>query len=973
MDILNQSNCQRIPSIGLVNSSSNISESDYVVIDFRNLNNIEPIVCGQSQSAWVRSRFQIKRLLSQFNSWKPLCLLAGLCLSCLWGVVHAVEPIITTRAYTGVPFGVGEVTIQYPLEAAPEWHTDQLARIVSADHEQLNYPAFSVIFAPGRNNCKVLRMTFLFTGTKERRIQVHAIEPIFAVVTPLEDANAHQLLMKEWWISYNAMGVGKERLDSAPCLQLQDYLRTMLARRINLKSLGQYPWPMLWPSPVFRIDCLGLLTDAASIREIQKQRMLATSTPQEPIDRPLPTAKALPARSLPENLLPDTAVEAIALRVPAECFYARCQRFDNYTWLRDSVDAWGGTIDYLVGQESYDYDLRSTIDRRLAISLNADTQKLLDESISDLAIIGTDLFFRNGPSIGVLLEAKDDRTLADVIRLQRDAVRSEPGAWEREIHLGDHTAQLLTTSDGAVRSIYAVSGKYHLITTSSFIAQKFLACVQGEGSIGSLDEFRYARQKMPLSRDDQAFVYLSDPFFRLLSGPAYQVEIKRRAAALADLQLVEMARLAAASEGKSLPAIDLLSDAGFLPKGFGPRAEGSTAQIVNGRARDSLRGTACGMLPIPDVKIEGVTLSESESYSKFALEYEQQWRQMDPVAVAIARKPNGRLDRETIVIDFVITPDAKSSYPYIYPYMPQSLNYLAVLLKPTSKRLSTEEDLLAVLEGALALDSTVFAGFKDIAPPQFRVERCKIVPETQLPDAKVPATDLMVLPFCGIAAESVGVMNLYLKNLFFSGADLATEYRGKSDHHGYVEVSEPISSIMGQGNVMFRCCRFQKGMTTIGKNLKDLEKLTPGLKLVDADRPASLRFRMRDLHGTQVGRLIDTATYLGLRRLSGANANLLWQFDQQFLLPPDKIAAAARSTIGGQPLCPLGGEYTLRTEKSASSLWVSSAWESDSLAKVDRVPEKYRFPFTTRMRELNIDLLIDTKLLSTHVEVIWQH
>jgi hypothetical protein len=55
---------------------------------------------------------------------------------------------------------------------------------------------------------------------------------------------------------------------------------------------------------------------------------------------------------------------------------------------------------------------------------------------------------------------------------------------EHEIRLGDHSARLPTTSDGTLRPMYAVSGKYDFITTSSFIALKFLTCDQGEGSLG---------------------------------------------------------------------------------------------------------------------------------------------------------------------------------------------------------------------------------------------------------------------------------------------------------------------------------------------------------------------------------------------------------------------------------------------------------------------------------------------------------
>jgi hypothetical protein len=895
-----------------------------------------------------------------FHRWKLRRLLAGICLTWLFGVVNAAEPLVTSRAYVGEPFGVGEVTIQYSDDVTP-WHTDQLLRIVAMDRERVYYPASKIMDTPHETQGRQLRVKFLFQGKKERRVRIHAIEPITVPLLPLDDANAHKLLLKEWWDLYN--DTRDPSLDSDHSVQLKNYLCSMLSLRTGL----QPPPNQLWRSSVEQVPAqrfinqtLGRLTGATSIRvAMQSQRMLVKSSPQEAVNLPLPEAALPPAVPVPEKLQPDTEVEAIALHVPAECFYARCQRFADYLWLRDLADAWGGTVDSLVAQESFDYGLGSSVERRLAITLNEQDRDKLDESISDLAIIGTDLFFRDGPSVGMLLEAKDDRTLAEVIRLNRDAVRSEPGALEHEIRLGDHTARLLTTPDGTVRSIYAISGKYHLITTSSFIARKFLACNQGEGSLGKLQKFRYARQKLPPSRKDQAFLYLSEPFFQLLVSPAYRVEMQRRAAALADLQIVEMARLAAEGEGKDLPTIDLLRNAGYLTKGLGVRADGTSAMIVNGRARDSLRGMAGGMLPIPDVEITGVTLSEAESYRSFAIEHQRQWPRFDPVTVAIARKPGDKRGQETVALDFMISPHSEPRF-----------RFMPIYLKANPQRLSMAEDMLALLEGTI-VGATVFAGVKDLALPLL-VEAGQIVEQNPNPYAEVLSpTDFWELPFCGITAETDEAMNTMLN---FYGSGFGTHPTRKSELRGFVEASDPKITGVRTTNLatLFKWGRFQKGMVTFGKSRDDLEKLAPVLRLVDADRPAQIRFRMKDLEGTKLGRATDTVGYLNARRLSAANARLLWQFDQQLQLPPEEIPTATARVFGGQLYCPLGGEYVLGDGEAAPALWSNSAWDTDSLKKVDRVPENYRFPFTAWMRELSIDFMIDATTLSTHVEATWQ-
>ena len=57
---------------------------------------------------------------------------------------------------------------------------------------------------------------------------------------------------------------------------------------------------------------------------------------------------------------------------------------------------------------------------------------------------------------------------------------------------------------------------------------------------------------MPISRDDTIWLYASDAFFRNIMSPRYRVEMVRRLQAVADIDLVQLARLAAA--GKASPA-----------------------------------------------------------------------------------------------------------------------------------------------------------------------------------------------------------------------------------------------------------------------------------------------------------------------------------------------------------------------------------------------------------------------------------
>lgn len=72
LDILNQHRGQRIRVIGRLHSWSKAIETDDVLLDLRNFNQVEPVAHDDFQSAWVGAGCQIKRLLSELerqNNW----------------------------------------------------------------------------------------------------------------------------------------------------------------------------------------------------------------------------------------------------------------------------------------------------------------------------------------------------------------------------------------------------------------------------------------------------------------------------------------------------------------------------------------------------------------------------------------------------------------------------------------------------------------------------------------------------------------------------------------------------------------------------------------------------------------------------------------------------------------------------------------------------------------------------------------
>ena len=184
-----------------------------------------------------------------------------------------------------------------------------------------------------------------------------------------------------------------------------------------------------------------------------------------PADQPLPAPLDPPPLDVPE---PDAkvAVEPIALHVPAECFYVRFGSFSNFLWLQDTLDTWGGDLQNLLAQRGLDYERSKHMQDQL-ILYQTQLSRLLGETvISDVAIIGSDMYFREGAAYGFLFEARNSLLLGTNFSSDRRSRVSRGGVTEQKLKLAGREVSLISSPDGSVRSYYVTSGDYHFVTSS---------------------------------------------------------------------------------------------------------------------------------------------------------------------------------------------------------------------------------------------------------------------------------------------------------------------------------------------------------------------------------------------------------------------------------------------------------------------------------------------------------------------------
>lgn len=754
----------------------------------------------------------------------------------------------------------------------------------------------------------------LFSG--EGPLQLSVGGPVSAELTATPRAGSvteTRAALMQWWSVYREMHEARiAQADYPPVVET--YLLYSLARRLGLPI----DTPQMDRENITITDALHLLSGAEHMRT----RMLALVASGQlrhdaagPAELPLPEPPRIRPPSIPESLAP-VDVEPLATRVPADCFYLRFGSFNNYLWFQDLSAEHGGDISRMLTLRGVDYAGSRRVQQRLRLQTTQLSRMMGPSVVEDQALIGDDLLLSSGAAIGVLMKAKSPALLA--ASLQRDrqaALGSVSGAQLRDLKIAGHPVTLLETPDHRLRSFLVQDGDYFLVTTSRSLAERFLNVGDGAPALSQLPEFQAVRTRISADRPLTVFGYLSSTFLTKLVGPQYQIELRRRMLAEADVRAVQLARLAAASEGLPPDAsLDQLVAAGFLPPGFGVRSDGAGPIITEDTVIDSMRGAPGNFLPVSDVPVEGVTAEEAAWYARRSAFFDESWREMDPLLLAVERTASDRpgIDRLELHVE-------------VAPLVPEKYGWIGRQLgPPTSVAIQFAPDDLVTVQAHVVSDQLggtipphhLFVGIKDGYPPR---------------------------------PESVdGLLSSYLALQTVPG------YLGAWPQPGLLDrlplglgsgrpVGPATSRLIGGLH------RYQAdGFSVVSFQPDVLAASTPYLATHRADDEAQVRIRIDDLQDRALADWINTQAYARTFETSVAGAKLLEALTTQLQVPTAEAREVATSLLGGELQCPLGGEYVFVEKDDRPARWQSTAWTR--LADPYDPPADYKSPLLTWFR-----------------------
>lgn len=841
-------------------------------------------------------------------------------------------------AIPGTPFGVGSVVV--PIRAADETDLFPAHRFAIKEADgRIFYPAFSNSLLRGlvaAGTSTELTVSFLFTGDAPLRVTVYSPTPQVIDLSPSDQTT--RVFNREltlWWRDYNAAARQQANDNDFPPL-VHTYLTSMLGNRLGLQP------PLLSrlqdsKQPTEMQQTLDLLAGTENVRAgLMREAMQPTRQPAPPADQPIPgdvfwSPEVLPAIGEAPH------VEPIAFRVPEECFYIRFGNFENYLWQSRLMREYGGDISRMLTLRGHDAGLNEKMERQLVLYETALSELLGGTVIADVALIGRDLYLQDGAAIGMLFQAKSNLALATDFQQKRSAAlaaNKDRGATIETIDIDGDKISYLSTPDNYLRSYYAVSGDYHLVTTSREMARRFLAVSRGAGALGNLPEFQHARQMMPTDRDDTIFAYFSAPFLRGLVSPQYQIELSRRLQATANLQLVTLAQLAAVAEGKPAETIEQLIDAQMLPPGFGRNADGSGPILERERVIDSLRGEQGSFTPIPDIELRGVTARESERYSARALYYQEKWRQMDPLMVGMKRYALGEGNVERLVVDANISPLAEEKYGWL----------MSMIGPPTDVRIVTPPDELISIQASLrggsfapsVVPHHLFFGVRD-APPNANLQ---------------PTGTLEMLR---LLRETPGYLGAWPQLGFLDWLPFGLG-GGEPDPNGFSRLL--LGGWRWQGD----------GFSVLSFHRDVLDHTIADLHVEPTENPAQIRVHVGDVAQSHLSTWLNYLSYERATQTSLGNAKLLQAMSQQLRVPPAAALQTTEKLLNTRLVCSLEGTYELTDRVDESPTWRSTKWPIAG----QPIPADYKAPVLNWFRGLSLDLTKQGDRMTMHAELDMQ-
>jgi len=408
----------------------------------------------------------------------------------------------------------------------------------------------------------------------------------------------------------------------------------------------------LSPAPRRTDDLAALMettTGATAIQEaLQSDRSLFLSSAREPATLPLaslagPKLVRHPWSEMLQHLGATVPQEPLAALVPADFYFVRVAGVSALLRLLDQVESWGTAAAQVTSGDAEDHGLVGRYMAQLGLDRGPLTSTLGPAAVSELALVGSDPYVKEGADVTVLFRLKSAALFDSGVAAALAAHEQAHGRVTTEtVPIAGLDVRVARSADGAVRQHRVTIDDVAIVSNSPGALARVLAAVQGKSPrLADEPDFRYMLARDAATRAD-ALAYMGDRFVAEVVGPRQKIAEARRQVALAELMTPGFAALLyGLLNGKSPGSVDDLLSSGLLARPELSHVGGGAIAWRPGEAARSRWGAAGGLTPLIDLPSpDRVSASEKAGYERFARSYQYDWsRYIDPVALRVALDP----------------------------------------------------------------------------------------------------------------------------------------------------------------------------------------------------------------------------------------------------------------------------------------------------------------------------------------------
>lgn len=311
--------------------------------------------------------------------------------------------------------------------------------------------------------------------------------------------------------------------------------------------------------------------------------------------------------------------------------------------------------------QSLHTDVLGFYQHQMALSLDSLTRQIGGTLIDEVAITGSDPYFRTGTDVAVVLQSSQPVVLYNALRVKIEATVAGRSDLERsEEALETGTFVWYRSPDRSTSCLLAMIDGVIVVTNSRHQMEQIAGCVaENIQSIDELGDYQFFRQRYPRERDsDSGLLVVTDDTIRRLCGPKWRISASRRTLARATIAevtmrhadlLVEAMSSGDGSEGESLSEPIVLDSPDAMP-------DAGQLVVGNSGVYSPRYGSLDFQTPIAELDIQSVSQDEADAYRRWRERYERRWRRnFDPIALSF------RLDTQGIEADLSVIPLIGSS------------------------------------------------------------------------------------------------------------------------------------------------------------------------------------------------------------------------------------------------------------------------------------------------------------------------